>query len=266
MRVLAPKSGRPLRASILFTWTSDHLSFKIIYSFLFILQIAHPRHLFRLQSFVMSRAAQILAGIEDFKLNAPLAVKEPLQDAIAGITASFDAQSAIKVGDTIPEFRLPNAVGKELSLAELLNQGPLLLVFYRGEWCPFCNLALVDIQKHLDSFIAKGVTVAAVSPELPSQSLTTVEKNDLGFQVLSDVGNQFARKLGLVWKQPETLRPVFERFGFDLKVRNGDDSFEVPIPATLLVDTKGVIRKAHITPDYTERLSAEVALDWVAEL
>lgn len=214
----------------------------------------------------MSRADQILASIEDFKLNAPPAVKEPLQDAITSITASFSAQSAIKVGDTIPEFHLPNAVGKELSLAELLNKGPLLLVFYRGEWCPFCNLALVDLQKHLASFIAKGVTVAAVSPELPSQSLTMVEKNDLRFEVLSDVGNHFARKLGLVWKQPDTLRPIFERFGFDLKVRNGDDSFEVPIPATLLVDTKGVIRNVHITPDYTKRLPAEVALDWVAEL
>lgn len=214
----------------------------------------------------MSRAVQILAGIEHFKLNAPLAVKEPLQDAITSITASFDAQSAIKVGDTIPEFHLANAVSKELSLAELLNKGPLLLVFYRGEWCPFCNLALVDIQKHLASFIAKGVTVAAVSPELPSQSLTTVEKNDLRFEVLSDVGNHFARKLGLVWKQPETLRPVFERFGFNLNARNGDDSFEVPIPATLLVDTKGVVRNVHITPDYTKRLPAEVALDWVAEL
>jgi len=214
----------------------------------------------------MSRTEQIFASMESLSQSAPPGALETIQDSIASIEASFDAKSTIQVGDTVPEFCLPNAVGEELSRAELSNKGPLLIVFYRGEWCPFCNLALLGLQKHLGDFIAKGVTVVAISPELPNQSLTTVEKNELKFQVLSDVGNQFARKLGLVWKQPGTLRPLFEQLGFDLKTRNGDDSFEVPIPATLLVDGKGVLKNAYINPNYMKRLEMEVALGWVDEL
>jgi peroxiredoxin len=214
----------------------------------------------------MSRTEQIIADMESLSRSAPPDAMKTIQDSIASIEASFDAKSTIQVGDTIPEFRLPNAVGKELSRADLVNKGPLLIVLYRGEWCPFCNLALLGLQKHLGDFIAKGVTVVAISPELPNQSLTTVEKNELKFQVLSDVGNQFAKKLGLVWKQPETLRPLFEQLGFDLKARNGDDSFEVPIPATLLVDSKGIVRNTYINPNYMKRLEPEVALGWVDEL
>ena len=214
----------------------------------------------------MSRTEQILAGMESLRQSAPPDAMETIQDSIASIEASFDAKSTIQVGDAIPEFRLPNAVGKEMGRAELFSNGPVLIVFYRGEWCPFCNLALLGLQKHLDDFIAKGVTVVAISPELPNQSLTAVEKNKLKFQVLSDIGNQFARKLGLVWKQPETLRPLFEQLGFDLKTRNGDDSFEVPIPATLLVDRNGIVKNTYINPNYQKRLETEVALAWADEL
>lgn len=140
------------------------------------------------------------------------------------------------------------------------------ITFYRGSWCPFCNIALHHLQARIDEFAAQGVTLVAISPELPDTSLTTTEKLELKFPVLSDVGNGFAHKLGIVWKQPDTLRPVFEKFGHNLPARTGNDSFEVPVPTTLLVDKDGIVRNAFVEPNYTQRLDPEVALGWAKAL
>lgn len=214
----------------------------------------------------MSLAGELSAVYENFHKNAPPHIVEATTTANADHKASFQPDSAIQVGDTLPEFCLSDAVGKEVKSADLLAHGPLLINFYRGEWCPFCNLALASMQKHLDEFKAKGVTLVAISPELPNQSLTTTQKHDLKFPVLSDVGNKFARQLGIIFKQPDILRPVFEAFGHDLKTRNGDDSLEVPLPATLLVDQKGVVRNAYIETDYSKRLEPSTALEWIDAL
>ncbi|KAI9735793.1 MAG: hypothetical protein M1834_001257 [Cirrosporium novae-zelandiae] len=213
----------------------------------------------------MSLATQLSAVTENFQ-QAPASIKEPIMAATANFKASYKPASAIQVGDTLPEFCLSDALGKEVTSASLLAQGPLLITFYRGEWCPFCNLALAAMQKHLSEFKAKGVTLVAISPELPNQSLSTTEKNALKFPVLSDVGNKLAKQLGILFPQPDTLRPVFEMIGHDLKKRNGDDSFEVPVPATLLVDQTGVVRNTFVDPDYTKRLEPSVALEWINAL
>jgi peroxiredoxin len=122
------------------------------------------------------------------------------------------------------------------------------------------------LQKHLAEFSSKGVTLVAISPELPDTSLSQTEKEGLTFTVLSDVDSEFARKLGIVWKQPDTLRPVFDMFGHDLEKRNGNDSMEVPIPTTLLINKAGVVSNAYIEPDYTKRLETTIALDWIKQL
>lgn len=106
----------------------------------------------------------------------------------------------------------------------------------------------------------------AISPELPDTSLSTVEKNDLKFEVLSDIEQKFARQLGIVWKMPENLRPAFAKLGNDLVTSNGDDSFEVPIPATLLVDSKGVVKSTFIEPDNTKRVEPATILEWIDAL
>lgn len=198
--------------------------------------------------------------------SAPKEVKETILSAKAGIVQSFDPKTTIQPGAKLPEFTLPDATGHEVSSSALLSKGPLLITFYRGEWCPFCNLALRAFQLRLAEFEAKNVTFIAISPELPDTSLSTVEKNELKYPVLSDVGLKLARKLGIVWKQPETLRGVFDAFGTDLKARNGDDSFEVPIPTTILVDRDGIVKNVHVDPDYTRRLEPQEALDWVNAL
>lgn len=211
-------------------------------------------------------AAQLSNVLENFKKNAPAPVQKTIYTAKTEFEAFYDRSAAIQVGDDLPDFRLVNALGKEVTSTELLAQGPVLITFYRGEWCPFCNLALRAMQKHLEEFKAKGVTFVAITPELPDTTLSTTEKNDLQFTVLSDVGNKYARELGILFQQPDTMRPIFDQFGHDLKRRNGDDSFAVPIPATILVDQKGIVRNTFIEPDYTKRLEPSEALRWIDAL
>jgi peroxiredoxin len=150
----------------------------------------------------------------DFNAQVPAAVSETLGEVVKDAETRFAAPiDVIKVGEAFPSFTLPNAVGTPVSSAELLANGPLLVTFYRGNWCPYCNLALHGLQERLQEIQAQGVQLVAISPELPDSTLSTQEKNELQFPVLSDVGNKLARKLRIVWKQPDSLKPLFQQFG-----------------------------------------------------
>jgi len=190
-----------------------------------------------------------------------------IQSNLETFRGSFQPDQAIKAGDTLPEFRMPNALGKEVSSTELLAQGPLLLNFYRGSWCPYCNLTLNAYQKHLPALTSASATLVAISPELPNTSLTLTEKSELSFPVLSDVDNAYAKKLGILFtQQADELRPYYEKFGIDMEARTGNDGFDVPVPATILVGRDGVVRKIFMEVDFTKRLEPETALEWVKAL
>jgi peroxiredoxin len=214
----------------------------------------------------MSLAAQLNGIQAGFEANAPSYLKEPIIKANQDFQKAYDPSQAIQVGQTFPSFTLSNAVGQQVTLTDLLSAGPLLITFYRGEWCPFCNLALASLQKHLPQFQSKGVTLVAISPELPNQSLSTTEKHALKFPVLSDVQNKLAKELGILYAQPDSMRPAFESLGHDFVARNGDDSLEVPLPASFLVGRDGRLVKSYVDPDWTKRLETSVALEWVNEL
>ena len=160
----------------------------------------------------------------------------------------------LKIGDKIPSFSLPNVKGETITSAELLNRGPLVLSFYRGGWWPYCNLELRALQLVLPAIESFGAQLVAVSPNLPDKSLSAAEKNDLTFEVLSDVRNHVAREFGLLFTLAENLRPIYESFGIDIPAFNGDDSFELPMPATYVIDTNGIITHVFVDPDYTRRL------------
>ena len=138
--------------------------------------------------------------------------------------------SPLKVGDKMPSFTLPDANGKEISSDKLLIQGSLILSFYRGGWCPYCNFELRALQKLLPEFEKSNATLVAISPENPDRSLSTQEKNELKFPVLSDSNNKVARSMGLA-KEKDKL----------------------PIPASYVVDTNGNIRFAFVNSDYIQR-------------
>ncbi|KAF1952368.1 alkyl hydroperoxide reductase/ thiol specific antioxidant/ Mal allergen [Byssothecium circinans] len=209
-------------------------------------------------------APQLEQIYSNFVAAVPASVKSTIDAARIDAETKFAQQTnVIKPGATFPSFTLPSATGSQVCSTDLLSKGPILITFYRGNWCPFCNLALRALQQRLEDIHAKGAELVAVSPELPDSTLSTQEKNELEFAVLSDVGNKLARKLGIVWKQPKELDPLFKQFGHDLEKLNGDDSFEVPIPATFLVGKDGVVKNVYFEPDYRKRVEPEVALDWI---
>jgi peroxiredoxin len=174
-----------------------------------------------------------------------------LSGDIERVRASGLINNALKVGQSVPDFTLPDAFGKKVSLKELLQQGAVVISFYRGEWCPFCNLELRALQEMLPKMKELGATLIAISPEKPDHGIVMAEKNKLTFPVLSDYGNNVARQFGVVFKIGNELKDFSKNvFKNDIAVRNGEDSYELPVPATYVVDKTGVIRFANVEVDY----------------
>ena len=174
-----------------------------------------------------------------------------VSDDMDRVRSSGVLDHALKVNDTAPAFTLPDAFGHEISLRALLAKGPVVISFYRGEWCPFCNLELRALQEALPKMQELGATLVAISPEKPEGGVAATEKNKLTFTVLSDFSNKVARQFGIVFQVGEQLQDLSKNvFKNDLALRNGEDSYQLPVPATFVVDTVGVIRFAHIDVDY----------------
>ncbi len=184
----------------------------------------------------------------------PETIQEVMAKATTDLVNSKLAEQSLNVGDKIPHITLPNAIGNQINLSSLLQKGLVVISFYRGGWCPYCNLELRALQQALPEIKAKGGTLVAISPETPDNSLSTSDKNQLTFEVLSDVGNKIAKQFGLVFTLPEELRPIYKEFGIDIPTYNGDSTFDLPIPATYIVTKDGTIAHSFINPDYTQRL------------
>ena len=167
---------------------------------------------------------------------------------------------ALKVGDHAPEFQLPSASGKKVKLSELISRGPVVVTWYRGGWCPYCNIALRGFHKALPEIPAEGATLVAISPETPDNSLTTVEKNHLDFEVLSDRGNKAAHAYGVAYKIPTVIGEQFKG-RLDLAKHNGDGSGELPLGATYIIDRDGIIRYAFVDADYRKRAEPSAVLE-----
>ncbi|MDX2103882.1 MAG: AhpC/TSA family protein [Alphaproteobacteria bacterium] len=173
---------------------------------------------------------------------------------------------ALMVGARFPALRLPDARGQSVDLATVMARGPMVVTVYRGGWCPYCNLELRAYQRRLDAIQALGATVVAVSPEAPDHSLSTAEKNDLAFPVLSDTQGRLADALGIRFPLSPQIEALYRRFGHDLPSHNGDGRWSLPIPATYVVDRGGEIRLASIEPDYRLRLDPEGVIALLADL
>ena len=201
----------------------------------------------------MSLQEQISEMQQQMLPNFPAEVLAAMQNATEELIGSEIADKSLKVGDRIPDFALPNAMGNAVCVNDLLDNGPVVLNFYRGGWCPYCNLELHALQQALPEIESQGARLVAISPETPDHALTTAESHDLGFEVLSDAGNQVARKFGLVFTLAEELRPIYAGFGIDIPAYNGDETFELPMPATYVVSGDGIICYAFVNADYTKR-------------
>lgn len=189
------------------------------------------------------------ANLEKF----PEEIKNVILDDLNKLSESGIIEAAPNTGDKLKDFSLPNHRGEVTSLAELRKKGPVVVTFYRGGWCPYCNLELRAYQQILPEIKAAGATLVAITPELPDESLTTAEKNELEFEVLTDANSDYAREIGVVFTVSERLRPIYEDFGIDLEKHNGKGQFDVPLAATYVVNVDGTIACAVVEADYTVR-------------
>ncbi|MFB8176664.1 peroxiredoxin-like family protein [Streptomyces sp. NPDC055966] len=183
----------------------------------------------------------------------PAEHREVMRRAAQELAASGQADRALSAGADAPRFTLPSATGRAVALDELLAAGPVVLTFYRGAWCPYCNLALRALQRYHDAIAARGARLVAVSPQIPDESLTLTEKHELAFDVLSDLGSDTAARYGLAFDLTDELAAVYDAFGFDLQQVNGGHARTLPLPATYVIDRDGVVRWAFVDTDYTRR-------------
>ncbi len=201
----------------------------------------------------MTLATELEQFKQGFLEKVPAEALEIMSADMERLATSGILKNSLKVGDKIPAIQLTDAQGELVSIQDKLTEGPVVLSFYRGAWCPYCNLQLNALQKSLPAIQEAGGSLVAISPQLPEHSATTAKTNELTFDVLSDVGNKTAREFGLVFQLGEAVRPLYQSFGIDIPKHNGDDAYELPVSATYVVNSDGVIVYAFVDLDYTQR-------------
>ena len=177
-----------------------------------------------------------------------------MQRHIEGLRNGAIARPHLKVGDHAPAIALANAKGATVDVGTFLKKGPVIVTFYRGGWCPYCNLELKAYQEILPQIAAAGASLVAISPEKPDDTLSTAEKNALTFEVLSDVGQKVGRAFGLVYEFTDELKSAYHGFNLDIPARNGTPGeWALPVSATYVIDRDGSIVYAYTDADYRDR-------------
>ncbi len=167
----------------------------------------------------------------------------------------------LAISETAPDFILSNAFGENISLSAALRKGIVILKFYRGEWCPICNLDLRESQKHLNEIKSFGANLFAISPQSPDNALTMTQKNELGFEVLSDPNQEVIKAYNLQFDPGEDYHQRR-----DLTLLNNDGSKTLPVPATFIIDTNQKIVACHVEADYTQRMTSVEIIDVLKEI
>ena len=206
----------------------------------------------------MTLQARLDAFKADFRAgkapyNVAASVIATMERGTSELIASGAAGRALKAGDIAPDFTLPAADGMLVSSRDLLVLGPLIVSFYRGVWCPYCNMELQALQDVLPAFRDAGAHLVAISPQTRANSRKSIRENGLDFPILSDAGNDVAAAFGLRFQLPGYLVDLYKQLGNDLPGINGDASWTLPMPARFVIGREGVIRYAEVNPDYTRR-------------
>jgi peroxiredoxin len=175
-------------------------------------------------------------------------------------------KNALSVGSKMPEFSLKDSSGKLVSSKELAKSGNLVIVFYRGSWCPFCNLYLRNLQKRLADITAAGGKLVAISVENPDASMAVARKNEVQFTVLSDPDLDVARKFGIVYQLPPATDEMYKSHGLDVAKHNEMEKPELPLAATYVVNKKGKIVYAYLDTDYKKRAEPDVIIENLKKL
>lgn len=184
-------------------------------------------------------------------------------EGVEQVKASGAEARALQVGAVAPDFTLPEAKGKMVTLSTMLKDGPVVLTWYRGGWCPYCNIQLAAYQEKMGELRAMGAQLVAISPQVPDASMSTADKNKLEFSVVSDVGNTTAKAYGLAYKVPPAVEEMYKTF---LPKANGDESLELPLSVVYVVGRDGKIKWARVDADYRVRAEPEEVIRAVKEL
>ncbi len=196
----------------------------------------------------------------------PTAIRESVLRSGEKLVSTGLYERAIREGQLAPDFSLPDVNGQNITLSTLLANGPVVLTFYRGGWCPYCNMQLHAYEAILPQIKELGATLVAVSPQTPDNSLSTAEKLALDFEVLSDLNSTVIRRYGLVYTVDAENRKILAGFGNDLRAVNGNDKWELPVPGTFVIDRDGIVRLAFVEPDYTKRLEPALLIKALQKL
>lgn len=199
-----------------------------------------------------SLAEQIDAFSAEMAQNAPKEALEAIGAGIEVLAKSGQAEKALKKGDRAASFELSSSAGEKVSLESLLGKGPVVVSFNRGNWCPFGNLELEALNEAMDQIEPKA-SLVVVTPQLPAKSEASRAANGYRFQVLHDEDNRVAREYGLVFSMPEALRPIHEAFQMNVPEWNGNDSWELPFPATYVIGTDGKIAYSFVDANWMKR-------------
>ncbi len=187
-----------------------------------------------------------------FAAQAPPAMIAAFKQGTEDVQRLGLVESAKNVGDTAPAGTLTSGAGEPVEFSSLWADGPVVVTFYRGGWCPYCNLQLKALQRSLTAIEGAGAKVVAIAPEMAEKAVETTTKNGLEFTVLTDQDNQLAKRFGIVFTLPNAIRPIYkERIG--LAKYNGNNNDELPLAATYLIDAEGKIRWAYLNADYKKR-------------
>ena len=191
-----------------------------------------------------------IAGLPDDQKNTLIAAGQRLAE-------SDVATNAIGINDIAPNFTLTDSHGYEFQLSEALLHGPIVLSFYRGGWCPFCDLELKALAEREPEIRNLGARLVAASPALHEKNRAATGEQKLPFPLLFDEENRVARVYGLVMQVDEAMRPLYLQWGFDIPTLNGDETWELPLPGTFIIDTNGMVRAAFVNKDYTQRMEPD---------
>lgn len=187
------------------------------------------------------------------KKEMPKAAQKTVNDSFTELNKQGVGKSAPKRGDVLPDFTLPKTGGGTVQLSELVKGGPVVVTFYRGSWCPYCTVQLVDYQKHLKEIQDAGGQLVGITPEETARTEKFAQERGLAFPIAWDKDNAYAKQLNIVYALPTEVKKLHEELGIDLKASQGNDQWQLPVPATFVVDKDRKVLFSYVDVDYTKR-------------
>ncbi len=208
---------------------------------------------------------KLKARKESFVATADAQKRKDYDEGIKQVEESGALERALNVGDKAPDFTLPSAAETEVTLSELLKDGPVVMTWYRGEWCPYCNIYLEDLQMHADDFKAEGAQIVAISPEKIDNGMKLADRMALKYHVLSDEGSKVATEYGVVYTLPPKIAEYLQK-AFHIHEANNDERNLLPLAVSYVIAQDGTITYAYINADYRERAETKELLEEVRKL